>query len=369
MLVVPMKNRRGEQIGVLQLINALDDAGNVISFSEDNTLAVESVASQAAAAIQNARYIHEINELFDSFVRVMVSAVDERTPYNANHTRHMAEYGGRFLTWLNEHAADKYPEYAFDAARRREFLMSVQFHDIGKLITPLGIMNKAERLTPIRKERVLNRLENFRLKAEILSLKGRISGCERNSLDNMIREAEDTIVRASSAGYLSDELFEKLLALGRERFPSEAGPEPYLTEEELSYLTIRRGTLSPEERRVMEEHVVVTDRLLAHIRFNDELRHVREWASAHHEFLDGSGYPAHRTAGEIPSEVRILTILDIFDSLYADDRPYKKAMPLAKALDILSSMAHREGKLDPVLTDLFIESRCWETPPESGSPE
>ena len=362
MLVVPMKNRRGEQIGVLQLINALDEAGNVISFSEDHILAVESVASQAATAIQNARYIHEINELFDSVVRVMASAVDERTPYNANHTRNMAEYGDRFLTWLNENAAREHPEYAFGSARRREFLMSVQFHDIGKLITPLGIMNKSERLTPIRKERVFSRFENFRLKAEILLLKGKISVREQEDIDRLLQEAAETVCTASAAGYLSDELLEKLQALGRDRFPSEEGPEPYLTEEELSLLTIRKGTLSPEERHIMEEHVVITDRLLSNIRFNDELKHVRAWASAHHEMLDGSGYPDHRTAESIPTEVRILTILDIFDALYANDRPYKKAMPLEKALGILRAMAHSEGKLDPVLTDLFIESRCWETP-------
>lgn len=112
----------------------------------------------------------------------------------------------------------------------------------------------------------------------------------------------------------------------------------------------------------MEEHVQITDKLLSQIHFSADLVHVREWAASHHELLDGSGYPNHRRGDEIPTEVRIITILDIFDALVADDRPYKPGMPVEKALSILESMAEREGKLDPALTRLFIASRCWEEP-------
>ena len=126
-------------------------------------------------------------------------------------------------------------------------------------------------------------------------------------------------------------------------------------------LSIRKGTLSDAEREIMEEHVLVTDKLLSQIRFSSELSHVREWASAHHELLNGSGYPRHRKGDEIPCEVRIITILDIFDALVADDRPYKPGMPVERALSILDIMANKEGKLDPELTRLFIESKCWES--------
>ena len=125
-------------------------------------------------------------------------------------------------------------------------------------------------------------------------------------------------------------------------------------------LSIRKGTLSQEERRQMEEHVEVTDRLLSQIHFPGDLSHVRQWAAAHHELLNGSGYPKHLKGEEIPDAVRIITILDIFDSLVADDRPYKRAMPVEKALSILKTMAEEEGKLDPALTAHFIASRCWE---------
>ncbi len=125
-------------------------------------------------------------------------------------------------------------------------------------------------------------------------------------------------------------------------------------------LSIRKGTLSNEERKTMENHVVVTDKLLSQIKFPAELSHVRQWAAAHHELLNGTGYPAHLTGENIPTEVRILTILDIFDALVADDRPYKPGMPVEKALSILGSMANREGKLDPDLMASFRSSQCWE---------
>lgn len=117
----------------------------------------------------------------------------------------------------------------------------------------------------------------------------------------------------------------------------------------------------------MEEHVSVTDRLLSQICFPEKLSHVREWAAAHHELLNGTGYPEHRKGDEIPYEVRMITILDIFDSLVADDRPYKRAMPVERALAILREMAGQEGKLDPELTELFVKSRCWEEAPGRGA--
>ena len=128
-------------------------------------------------------------------------------------------------------------------------------------------------------------------------------------------------------------------------------------------LSIRKGTLSDQERAVMEDHVSVTGKLLEQIEFSEDLSHVAQWASSHHELLNGSGYPRHLSGDSIPPEVRIITILDIFDALVADDRPYKPGMPVEKALQILTSMAEREGKLDPVLTKLFIESQCWAEDP------
>ena len=124
-------------------------------------------------------------------------------------------------------------------------------------------------------------------------------------------------------------------------------------------LSIRRGTLSPAERREMERHVVLTDKLLAQIQFPQELSHVRPWAAAHHEKLDGSGYPKGLRGEEIPFEVRLITILDIFDALVADDRPYKPGKTVDQAANILRSMASH-GELDSGLVEDLLASQCWQ---------
>lgn len=359
MLVVPMRNREGQSIGVLQLINALDSKGDICAFARDMVLMVESVASQAAITIQNVRYIREINTLIQSFVRVMSSAVDERTPYNGSHPRHMAAYGSRFIDYLNtcENAGH------FSPAEKEELLMSIWLHDIGKLVTPLEVMNKARRLTPEQYAAIMHRMEIIRLTAEIRCLKGELSDEAKQELLHQITETVKLIDTVNSTGFLKDEFLMKLdLLRDRTYLGAEGEAHPWLLPEEYAMLSIRKGTLSDEERKIMEEHVVITDKLLSQIHFTGDLSHVREWAAAHHELLNGKGYPHHLKGIEIPYEVRIITILDIFDALVATDRPYKKAMPLEKALAILEENAGR-GELDPELTKLFIASKCWENVP------
>ncbi|MEY8337735.1 HD domain-containing phosphohydrolase [Lachnospiraceae bacterium 62-35] len=361
MLVVPMRNRQGEKIGVLQLINALNDDGTVCAFAEDTVLAVESVASQAAIAIQNMRYIEEIKELFHSFVQVMSSAIDERTPYNASHTRHMAEYGERFIDYLNQKSMEAKGRKVFSQNHKEELLMSIWLHDIGKLVTPLEVMNKEARLTPSLYKDIRHRLEIIRLQEKIVRLEGGHSEEERLETFRRIEEAQALIDQANTAGYVGPDLAEKLDELQRYSYQKEDGTKgSWLTGEEYKALTIPKGTLSDEERAIMEEHVVITDKLLSNISFSRELSHVREWAAGHHELLNGSGYPHRLKGDEIPMEIRIISILDIFDALVADDRPYKPGMPIKKALAILTDMAEKEGKLDVNMTHLFIESHCWE---------
>ena len=316
MLAVPMQNRRGEKIGVLQLINAKDADRAVCPFSDEMALVLESVASQAAITIQNVRYIEEIQELFHSFVRVFVSAVEERSPYNASHTKHMVTYGERFLDYLNMQAEMDGGQAPFDAEHREELLMSIWLHD---------------------KENHLN------------------------TLTQDIKNAEKLVESVNTAGFVTDEKIALLRQLTERTYIDRDGNEKHwLTENEYEMLSIRKGTLSDEERRIMQSHVVMTDKLLSQIHFSRELSHVREWAASHHEYLAGDGYPEHLSGDEIPPEVRILTIIDIFDALTADDRPYKPGMPPEKALSVLKDMAEKENRLDKALVEQFAKSRCWE---------
>ena len=302
------------------------------------------------------RYAEQITVLLDSMVRALSTAIDERSPYNANHTRNMVRMGEAFLNWLERQ--EQHP-LRFDEQRRRAFLMSVWLHDVGKLAVPLEIMDKATRLGP-NLERVEARFEKIHLLDRVAALEGRIS--EREYLDREAARADQLafIRRVNAAGYLPDEDFERVRALGRLTYTGEDGAaRPLLTAEELADLTILRGTLTADERRVMQSHATVTGRILAGVDFPEAYAMVPKWAAAHHELLGGVGYPNHLQGDEIPLEVRLLTILDIFEALTARDRPYKKPMPLEKALSILGSMRD-EGSLDGELIELFIESRAWE---------
>lgn len=382
MLVVPMSNRQGEKLGVLQLINAQDEGGVVCPFSEDMTLVLESVASQAAITIQNVRYIQEIKDLVYSFVRTMSSAIDQRSPYTGNHTRHMAAYCGKFVDFLNarvgeggageaacegacEAGESMSPDGAqskkmfFSPERREELLMSVWLHDIGKLVIPLEVMDKPTRLLPAQRTAFLHRMEVIRLKSEIKYLKGDMSSEEYEKLLATTEEAQSLIEEINGGRPLTDEEKEAVEALAARTYFDKDGELPWLEAEEKAMLLIPRGTLSKEERKAIESHVSATGELLSEIRFSKELSHVREWASSHHELLNGRGYPRHLQGDEIPPEVRILTILDIFDALTAADRPYKKAKTPEAALDILK-MDAEGGRLDAELVRLFEESRCWE---------
>lgn len=361
MMVVPMRSREGEKLGVIQLINALDEDGNIQAFSDDMVLPLESLASQAAITIQNLRYMKDIRELYQSFVRVMTTAVDERSPYNANHSQRMGLFGGRFADFLNERAKAAGKRVPFPPKRREELVMSIWLHDIGKVTTPLEIMNKPERLWELQKAEIGHRLEIIRMQAEIDYLKGRMTKEQFQELEDETKKVGQSLFEMSTAGFLTDERLEWLGSVRQRTYTDRDGQEHvWITDEEYAMLSIRKGTLSAKEREIMESHVVVTDKLLSQIRFPADLSHVREWAASHHEMLNGSGYPKHLAHDEIPFEVRMITILDIFDALVADDRPYKPGMPVERALSILEVMAVKEEKLDPELTALFAESRCWE---------
>lgn len=361
MLVVPMTNREGKKLGVLQLINALDENGNIQIFPEDMILALESVASQASITLQNVQYMQEIKALFNSFVRTMSAAVDERSSYNANHSRRMALFGENFVNFLNNRAIEEGREEPFSPQNKEELITSIWLHDIGKLTTPRAVMDKPKRLTYMQREQFANRMKIIRLLAQNAKLQGSITDEEAESIKRETIEAEEFIDSIDGVGFIPDEKIEWIDSLHNKTYIDENGNEkPWLNDNEYQMLSIRRGTLSPEERKIMENHVVVTDRLLSQIKFSADLSHVRQWASLHHETLNGTGYPHGLKEDEIPKEVRIITIIDIFDALVAEDRPYKPGMPVERALSILETMATKEGKLDPELTELFKESRCWE---------
>ena len=355
MMVVPLADDRGSLIGVLQLINALDADGVTIPFESEQELLVSAMASQAAISLTNMIYAEQITSLLDSLVGALSTAIDERTPYNANHTRNMVRYASAFLAWLD---ASGHP-MAFDEDKQRTFLLSVWLHDVGKLVVPLDVMDKAARLGTGLDD-IRARFSRMKLLDRIDVLEGKLTAQEAELRTTERNEALSFIERINTAGFLPDGDLEKVGILAQKTYTEEDGSVcPWITSGEAVSLSVRKGTLTAEERAVMESHVSVTARILSHVTFPKRYAQVPAWASAHHELLNGKGYPNHKTEAEIPAEVRLLTILDVFDALTARDRPYKPPMPVEKALSILHSMVS-EGSIDGEMLALFEESRAWE---------
>jgi HD-GYP domain-containing protein (c-di-GMP phosphodiesterase class II) len=356
---------------VTQLINALDGEGHVVPFDAELELLVSAISSQAAISITNMQYAEQITALLDSLVGALSTAIDQRSPYNANHTRNMVRLGEAFLDWLN----DTNNPWKFEPAARRSFLMSVWLHDVGKLVVPLEVMDKQGRLGAALGE-VEERFTRMGLLDRIAALEGRIRPEELEKNNAERAETLAFIRRINTAGFLPDADLQAVDALEERRFTDETGAcVPWLTAEELHCLRVRKGTLTAEERSIMESHVVVTGRILDQVTFPKLYAQVPQWAAGHHELLNGKGYPNHILGRDadgqdlkdadghknIPDEVRLLTILDVFDALTARDRPYKPAMPVERALSILHSMVD-EGAMDNSILELFEASRAWEEP-------
>ena len=354
MLVVPLEDDREHVIGVVQLINALDENGQIIPFAGEYEQILLAMGSQAAICLTNMNYAHQIRKMLDSYVKVMSTAIDARTPYNANHTKNMVIYATRFIDWLQ----NNYPGQYFDEQKKQEFIMSVWMHDIGKLITPLEIMDKQSRLAG-NYHLVLERLEKIRLLARIAQLEGRMSGAQAEQTLLDIRQAEKLVRTVNEAGPLTDEQIEQVEQLASRTYIEEDGTvHSWLTGQEREQLMIRKGTLTSGERAVMQDHVEKTRMMLEQMALGDDYKDVLQWASRHHELLNGSGYPKGLKGDEICWEVRLLTILDVFEAMTAIDRPYKQPMPAEHALKIMHSMAD-QGQLDQELLALFEQSRAW----------
>lgn len=351
MMVIPLENNRGVTIGVLQLINATDGAGNVIAFDEQYEFIFRAVASQAAIAVTNMRYTENIKELLNSLAQVLAAAIDERSPYNANHTRNVAALTDEFIDFMNEsHEAGK-THYFMDSALKQQTIMAAWLHDVGKIITPLEIMDKATRLGRDL-VLVMLRFDTIFYLEETRFLKGDMTCDEWNALSAEIKTAKALCERSDSGAHLTDEEIAAIQSYGYRCASYEDGTQViWLTPHEINCLSLKSGTLTDEERAIMKDHVLITKRLLEKIKFTEEYRDVPILASSHHEKLNGCGYPLGMKGDELSLPMRILGLMDVFEALTAI-RPYKSSMPTKKALSIISKMT-ADGDFDPHLVSLL----------------
>lgn len=354
-LVVPLANSENELIGVLQLINAMDGRGDVIAFNEEYEIIIRALGAMAAIELTNLSYVEALKTQIYSFVEALTTALEERTPYNALHTRNVQKYASLLADYITELHKEGKCEKTFDSARKEQLMLAALIHDIGKMVVPLSIMNKATRLdTQI--EKVDDRFELLKALYEIDMLRGRITHEEYESVVKDLEAELAFIHEIDVIDYVTDENCEHIRILAGKQHVSEDGSIlPYLTQKEAECLEIRSGTLTVQERKEMENHVVMTSRILEKVQFYKGFFMVPKWVGAHHEYLDGSGYPNSLKGDELDLETRLLTVVDIYDALVATDRPYKEPISSARAIQILKDMAQK-GKVDLQLVEWLDEA-------------
>lgn len=354
-LVVPLENNENELIGVLQLINAMDENGNVIAFDTQYEIIIRSLGSMAAIELTNLSYVEALKMQIYSFVEALTTALEGRTPYNALHTRNVEKYVcilADYITKLHEKGEC---EEKFEASGKEQLRLAALLHDIGKMVVPLSIMNKATRLDK-EIENIDERFKLLKALYEIDMLRGSITSEEYEAAAADLEDELQFIHKIDIIDYVDDEAYKRICRLAEKKHVDKDGNIlPYLTEREVSCLSIRSGTLTMQERREMENHVVMTSKILDKVQFYKGFSMVPKWVGAHHEYLDGSGYPKHLKGDELDLETRLLTVVDIYDALIATDRPYKEPISKEGAIDILKNMAKR-GKVDLRLVEWLDEA-------------
>ena len=375
-LTIPMKNHENEIIGVLQLINAIDPrTGDIIAFSRENQQLVESLASQAAVAMTNQNLIEGLKNLFEAFIELIADAIDEKSPYTGGHCQRVPE-----LTMMLAEAASRTSEgplrdFSLNEKETYELRIAAWLHDCGKVTTPESVMDKPTKLSMIfdRIHLLDQRFELLKKQAECDMLHKQLAAFKSGkSLDMGTQEreleayrqqldADRDFLRNANYGseHMTPEHQERVLRIAAYSFKDAQGNSVnFLSENEVYNLNILRGTLTQEERSIINNHITVTINMLESLPYPKDLKRVPEYAGGHHERMDGKGYPRGLKREQMSIPARIMGIADIFEALTSRDRPYKKAKTLSESLHILGKMK-LDNHIDPDLFDLFIREKLY----------
>jgi HD-GYP domain-containing protein (c-di-GMP phosphodiesterase class II) len=349
-LTIPMRNQQDRVIGVLQLINAKDDKGVVVPFAEELQELTEALASQAAVALDNAILLAGQRALMEAFIKLIAAAIDDKSPYTGGHCRRVPVLTEMIAREVCNTRDGPLANFDLDEDGWYELHIAGWLHDCGKVTTPIHVMDKATKL-----ERIFDRIELVRTRFAVL-MQAATHEQERAAL----RDDLDFLEVANIGGeFMSDDKKERVKKIGQRTWVDHEGKtQPLLTEEEIHNLSISRGTLTEEERIVINGHMVQTIRMLEALPFPRGLRRVPEYAGGHHEKMDGSGYPKGLYAGDMSIPARIMAIADVFEALTAQDRPYKKGKTLSESMKIMGFMK-RDNHLDPDLFDVFVKSGVY----------
>jgi len=389
MLVIPMKDHRDEVIGVLQLINRKRDFDmvlatpadveqQVVPYSKRTVELVTALAGQAAVAIENSQLYERIEQMFEGFVRAAVHAIEQRDPTTFGHSGRVANMTIELAAVVDRAEDGAYRSVRFSREQLREIRYAGLLHDFGKVGVREQVLVKAKKLYPLQLDLIRQRHDFVRRTAEREFWRKRaefLERCGREGYDDFLRGLEEehgaelrelgrfmeAVMRANEPTVLPARRFEELSSLARRTYEDVTGKaRRYLSDDEMRYLTIPKGSLDETERLEIESHVTHTYRFLQQIPWTRELQQIPIIAYGHHEKLDGAGYPRHVTGEAIPIQTRMMTISDIYDALTAADRPYKPAVASVRALDIMAEEV-KAGQLYQELFRLFVGGKVFDT--------
>jgi len=380
-LTVPLKNHEDEIIGVLQLLNAQDiKTKKVIPFSGNVQKSVEALSSQAAVAITNKNLIKDLEVLFESFIKLIASAIDAKSPYTGGHCSRVPEITMMLAESVNEINDGPFAGIQFTDKEMYELKIAAWLHDCGKVATPEAVVDKGTKLETIydRIHTVATRFEVLKRDEEIKYLKKQLKIQKDDSLiENQKKEAlkkartlylkrikqqedDKSFIEESNVGgeFMSQDRKDRVNKIASYRWKDNGSPKPFFSEDEIYNLCISRGTLTPEERKIINDHIVVTIDMLEQLPYPKHLRNVPEFAGGHHEKLDGTGYPKGLNHSEMSVQAKIMAIADIFEALTARDRPYKKGKTLSQAMRILGFMKN-DAHIDTELFEVFVKEKIY----------
>ena len=385
MLTVPMRNYNSEVVGAVQLINAkrrfetkltVDNVPTeVVSFRPADLEMIESIASQAAVALDNKSLLDSIQALFDGFVQASVTAIEQRDPSTAGHSGRVEALTTSLARAVTEIEAGKYRDIYMTDDQLKELRYACLLHDFGKVGVREHILIKAKKLMPGQLEVIQARFEFVERSVQLEYATQKLAamrngGSAAPAISDIDKRLEEELARlrawiqdiiaANEPTVMPEDKASMLEFLSQQTYHDISGhPHPMLDPQEFRFLSIRKGTLDAQERLEMESHVTHSFHFLTKIPWTSVMRGIPEIAYGHHEKLDGSGYPRGLTGEQIPLQAKMMTISDIYDALTAQDRPYKRAVPRDVALDILHSEA-ADGKLDKDLLEIFVDKRIYQ---------
>ncbi|MDP2070044.1 HD family phosphohydrolase [Methylotenera sp.] len=375
-LTIPMKNHEEEVIGVLQLINAIDiDTQEIIPFSQANQSLVESLASQAAVAMTSQNLIEGLKALFEAFIELIAEAIDQKSPYTGGHCRRVPELTMMLAQAAIDTKVGPLKDFMLNEKEFYELKIAGWLHDCGKVTTPESVMDKPTKLSGIfdRIDLVDQRFELLKSQAECEFLKKQVEALRNGQKIDFSKseaalaafkikcDADRDFLRKTNFGseYMTSEDQQRVIDIAAALlYDSNGIASPILSANEVYNLNIVRGTLTAEEREVINNHIVVTINMLDSLPYPNGLKRVPEYACGHHERMDGRGYPKGLTREQMSVPARVMGIADIFEALTSKDRPYKKAKTLSESLYILGKMKE-DQHIDPDLFDIFVRDKVY----------